>query len=301
MYLRKNITNNIDKINYFLGRKIFNNFNSFTFNLFKYVYKKNICNSSYLQNDFVSKYHNSGFSKLDSVDNSKINNLITSLQKNNTEITPGKSFSYNYKIDKISMNLIKEIINSSLLEKLKILEKYYNLKIILSSVMVTRNYHISKNILEEKHSNFFHSDGYLFNLFKIFINLDDINEDKGPLTIVKKEKAKDFVKHYSYNTRKHCVITDETKNFFYKNIGNKGDIFLCNTTELFHKAGDVKEKEYRDILFLEFIAYPFDDKTHLYSFEKDFKNNSLTKKFSKIQGIRNLINLYSKCKNNKIY
>ena len=93
MYLRKNITNNIDKINYFLGRKIFNNFNSFTFNLFKYVYKKNICNSSYLQNDFVSKYHNSGFSKLDSVDNSKINNLITSLQKNNTEITPGKSFS----------------------------------------------------------------------------------------------------------------------------------------------------------------------------------------------------------------
>ena len=40
MYLRKNITNNIDKINYFLGRKIFNNFNSFTFNLFKYVYKK---------------------------------------------------------------------------------------------------------------------------------------------------------------------------------------------------------------------------------------------------------------------
>ena len=42
------------------------------------------------------------------------------------------------------MNLIKEIINSSLLEKLKILEKYYNLKIILSSVMVTRNYHILK-------------------------------------------------------------------------------------------------------------------------------------------------------------
>ena len=305
MYLRKKVTNTIDKINLYLGRKIYNNFNFFTYNLFNSYYKKNICNNSYLKNEFISSYHNSGFSKLGSVDNSIINNLITSLQKDNAEIGPGELFSYKYKIDKTSMELIKEIINSSLSEKLKILEKYYNLKIILSSVRVTRNYHISKNILEEKHSNFFHSDGYLFNLFKVFINLDDINDDKGPLTIVKKEKVKDFIKHYSYKTRKHCMITDETKNFFYKNTGNKGDIFLCNTTELLHKAGEVKENEYRDILFLEFVAYPFDDKTHLYSFEKEFNNekkfnNILTKKFSKIKGIRNLMNLYSKCKNTKI-
>ena len=148
MFLRKNVTNTIDKINYYLGKKIYNNFNFFTYNLFNSTYKKNICNNSYLKNEFISLYHNSGFSKLGSVDNSIINNLITSLQKDNTEIGPGELFSYNYKIDKTSMNLIKEIINSSLSEKLKILEKYYNLKIILSSVRVTRNYHISKNILE---------------------------------------------------------------------------------------------------------------------------------------------------------
>lgn len=298
MALRKNVTNIIDKINYYLGRKIFNNFNFFSYNLFNSIYKKNICNKSYLENDFISSYHNSGFSKLGSVDNSNINNLITSLQQSNSEITPGNSFSYDYKIDETSMNLIKEIINLSLLEKLQILEKYYNLKIILSSVKVTRNYHISDNLLEEKYSNFFHSDGYLFNLFKIFINLDDINENKGPLTLVKKEKVKDFIKHYSYNMRKYCTISEETKDFFYKNTGNKGDIFLCNTTELLHKAGDMKENEHRDILFLEFVAYPFDDKTHLYSYE-NLLNNDLSKKFSKIQGIRNLINLYSMCKNSK--
>ena len=153
--------------------------------------------------------------------------------------------------------------------------------------------------MEEKYSNFFHSDGYVFNLFKVFINLDDINENKGPLTLVKKEKVKDFIKFYSYNTRKYCAITEETKDFFHKNTGDKGDIFLCNTTELLHKAGDMKENEHRDMLFLEFVAYPFDEKTHLYSFE-NLLNSGLSKKFSKIQGIRNLINLYSMCKKTKL-
>ena len=63
----------MDKINYYLGRKIFNNFNPLTYNLFKFIYKKNICNISYLKNDFISLYHNSGFSKLDSVDKFLIN------------------------------------------------------------------------------------------------------------------------------------------------------------------------------------------------------------------------------------
>ena len=106
MFLRKNVTNTIDKINYYLGKKIYNNFIFFTYNLFNSTYKKNICNNSYLKNEFISLYHNSGFSKLGSVDNSIINNLITSLQKDNTEIGPGELFSYNYKIDKTSMNLI---------------------------------------------------------------------------------------------------------------------------------------------------------------------------------------------------
>jgi len=299
MFLKKKITNNIDKLNYYLGKKFFNNFNLFSYNFFNSIYKKNICNNACLNTEFISAYHNSGFSKLGSVDNENINNLLILLQKSNSNVIPGDSFSYNYKINKEAMNQIKKIIDLKLSEKLNILEKYYNLKIVLAHVKVTRNYHISDNLQKENYSNFFHSDGYLFNLFKIFINLEDIDETKGPLTIVKKEKTTEFIKFYSYDIRKYCEITEETNKFFYKNTGHKGDIFLCNTTELFHKAGDIKENQKRDMLFLEFVAYPFDQNTHLYSFE-DLLDSDLDKKLSKIQGIRNLINFYFMCKNNKL-
>lgn len=299
MFLKKKITNNIDKLNYYLGKKFFNNFNLFSYNFFNSIYKKNICNNACLNTEFISSYHNSGFSKLGSVDNENINNLLILLQKSNPNVIPGALFSYNYKINKEAMSQIKKIIDLKLSEKLNILEKYYNLKIVLAHVKVTRNYHISDNRQKENYSNFFHSDGYLFNLFKIFINLEDIDDSKGPLTIVKKENKKEFIKFYSYHTRKYCEITEETNKFFYKNLGLKGDIFLCNTTELLHKAGEIKENQKRDMLFLEFVAYPFEKNINLYSFEDSLDQN-LDKKFAKIIGIKNLISFYSLCKKNKI-
>jgi hypothetical protein len=299
MFFKTKIINFFNKLNYYFGRKFFRNFNPLSYNLFNLIYKKNISNKFYFTNNFISSYHKLGFAKLGRVDDQNINKLLISLKKNNPNIYPGSSFSYNYKIEKDTMEIIKKIIDLKLTKKLEVLERYYNLKIALVHLKITRNYYDPNSNFVENYSNFFHSDGYLFNLFKIFINLEDVDESKGPLTIVKKEKSKEFINFYSYDKRKYCSIVDQTDNFFYKNLGQKGDVFLCNTTELLHKAGEIEKNKSRDMLFLEFVAYPFENSIHLYSFENMF-DSSLDKKFAKIKGIKNLINLYFACKKNKL-
>lgn len=288
-----------NKLNYYFGRKLFNNFNTFSYNLFNLMYKRNICDHKYLAEKFISDYHNLGFSKLGKVNENNISNLLDVLKKNNPTITPGNLYSYNYKIDKQALDLIKKIINENLEYQLKVLEKYYNLRIVLVNIKITRNFHDPGENMKENYSNFFHSDGYLYNLFKVFINLEEIDESKGPLTVVKKEKVNEFIKLYSYNKRKYCNIKEKDKDLFYYNIGNKGEIFLCNTTELLHKAGHIENNKSRDILFLEFVAYPFETNINIYSFANSLHQN-LDKKYAKIIGIKNLINLYSMCKKYKI-
>jgi hypothetical protein len=288
-----------DKLNYYWGRKLFNNFNTLSYNLFNLFYKRNICNHKYITDKSISTYHNFGFSKLGKVNANDISNLLDVLKKNNPTITPGNLYSYNYKIDKQALDVIKKIINENLEYQLKILEKYYNLKIVLVNIMITRNFHDPGENIKENYSNFFHSDGYLYNLFKVFINLEDIDKSKGPLTVVKKEKVNEFINLYSYNKRKYCNIKKRDKDLFYYNTGDKGEIFLCNTTELLHKAGHIENNKSRDILFLEFVAYPFEKNINIYSFENSLHQN-LDKKYSKIIGIKNLINLYSMCKKYKI-
>jgi hypothetical protein len=297
--LRKKILFTLDKLNLWLGLKFFNNFNLLSYNLFNKIYKKNICNKYYLKYDFISKYANEGFSKLGNVSSNDINDLLKLLNINNNP-QPGNDNQYNYSLNENTINLIKKIIDINILDKIRILEGYYNLKIVLANIKVARNYNVPHNdIKKESYSNFFHSDGYLFNLFKIFINLEDIDRSQGPLIIVKKNKAKNFFKFYNYTGRKHCEISKNTESFFYVNDGKKGDILLCDTTELMHKAGEIMENKKRDMLFLEFAAYPLDRNTDIYAYQKEFKNN-INMKFSKIAGIKNLINFYFLCKKNKL-
>ena len=132
------------------------------------------------------------------------------------------------------------------------------MKIKLGNVRITRNYSVPKNCNKEAYSNLFHSDAYTCNLFKIFINLQDVSEAEGPLILVKNNKAKLFLKESSYRNR-NLYIKENNNDYYYVNSGKKGDILLCSTTELLHRAGDIKEGKSRDVLFLDFVAYPFDD------------------------------------------
>ena len=61
-----------------------------------------------------------------------------------------------------------------------------------------------------------------------------------------------------------------------------------------HRAGDIKEGKSRDVLFLDFVAYPFDD-PGTYIGVKELLNDGIVKKIAKPKGIKNLIKLYKFC------
>ena len=79
----KIIYNFIDKINYNLGLFFFKNSNLFSLNLYKYFYKKNVCNLNLLSNEFINSYYKNGYAKLGLASPEHIVNLkhLLSLQK----------------------------------------------------------------------------------------------------------------------------------------------------------------------------------------------------------------------------
>ena len=169
----KTIFNFIDRINYNLGLLLFKNSNLFSYNLYKYLYKKNVCNLNLLSNGFINSYYQNGYSKLGSASSNHIEKLnqLLSLQKPSIN----EEYIFHYKVTPEIFEIIKKILSDDLKEKLKLIEKYYNNKLFLTFLTISRNYASKK--VEESYSNFFHTDGYAYNMFKIFINLHEVNEE----------------------------------------------------------------------------------------------------------------------------
>ena len=288
----KLINNLIDKLNNYLGPVIFYNGNLFSYNIYNFFFKKNIMNKNYQNNHIISEYMKNGYVKLDSIPPHEIDELTSLLDKYNP-LKIQKDYTYSFVINDELLSKIKDIINKNLLDFLKNFSNFYNMKIKLGNVRITRNYSVPKNYNKEAYSNLFHSDAYTCNLFKIFINLQDVSEAEGPLILVKNNKAKLFLKESGYRNR-NLYIKENNNDYYYVNSGKKGDILLCSTTELLHRAGDIKEGKSRDVLFLDFVAYPFDD-PGTYIGVKELLNDGIVKKIAKPKGIKNLIKLYIFC------
>jgi len=306
--MKKLIFKTFDSINWFLGLKLFKNANYLSINLFNYFYKKNICNHKYLKENFVREYHLRGFVKLNKINSDTIKEINSELKNQNLNIR--RNNQIRFMITPQIFTIIKKLIRNDLDKSLKYLEKYYNQKINLTYLTISRNYETPKEYnnnsffvskKSEPYSNFYHTDGYVFNMFKIIINLQDVNEDEGPLHLVKKEKSKKFIKVKKFYSREKYLRSEESdkrvENCLFKNTGKLGEVLLCNTAELIHKAGDVAKNKKRDILFLSFVATPeVNMSTDYFSFDEEVFEDKVVKKLSKISGIRKLIHFYFKCK-----
>ena len=140
MILKKRVTHLVDKLNYLLGVKLFSNGNLFSYNLFNFFLRKNICNKKYFDDQRVFSYYNNGFAKLNPVNINNIEDLNNLLKKYNSNISPSKNCTYIYTINNEILTQVKKIINFDILDSIKIFEKYYNLKIILADIKIQRNY-----------------------------------------------------------------------------------------------------------------------------------------------------------------
>jgi len=291
--------NYLHNLNYKLGALFFKNSNFFSNNVYCKFYKKNICNLDNLKHGFINDYYKNGYAKIGKINQKtidKLNGYLIAQNPMKNEDDP----QFRYNITSEIYETIMNILNGELKEKLNIIEEYYNQKIILSFLSIARNYH--PNTTKETFSNFFHTDGYVYNMFKIFIKVHEVKEENGPLTLVKKEYAKKFIEKFNYKNRYSYEHVNENayKEFCFKNTGEAGEVHMCSTTELFHRAGDPIEGKTRDMIALHFVAMPTNQKISIDEYKDQIFDDKMIIEISKIKGVRRLMKYYKKNLENKL-
>jgi hypothetical protein len=271
---------------------LFYNLNSFTYNLFNKLYKLLIC-SKYQITD-LNQFTQKGYQKLKTIDLNKINILNDELLKTKSK----KNFEgqqVKFEITPEINRIVNKIFSEDLKELIAKMETYYNAKIILSGIMITRNHSVSADT--ETFSNYLHNDAYLFTCNQIFINLMDVGYENGPLHYLEFDQQKKFLKKINFfSTIKRYFY----KNYFHRNeinhnVGKIGDALLVNTSELIHAAGTPMDGKYRDILFLEIVAVPnclkMQNKMKING-NYSYHESVLTKVIAKPENIKSLIKYF---------
>ena len=80
---------------------------------------------------------------------------------------------------------------------------------------------------------------------------------------------------------------------FFKNTGSAGEMLLCSTTELIHRASNPATGKFRDMIYLNFVAYPTTENISMCEFKDRMFTDEMIIELSKIKGIRNLIKYYN--------
>lgn len=281
----------IDKYNIILGRYFFNNLNLLTYNLFNFFFKNFLFNK---KSDYLKEFVNGGAQKVSKIPSKSIdelNNILFLQEKKIKEnLNLGESY-YDYEITQEIKEKVFDFLEGPLSKLVEELKKYYNTDIILSRIQIRRTFNTKSN--KESYSNYFHVDGYICMLQKIFINLQDITKNHGPLRYIKKTDAKKILRTNKANINRIDKIDQE--NLINHNVGQKGDVFLCNTTDLMHAAGVPTPGNKRDILFLEICALPKRNSNlniNYNIFDRKVPSEDLTKIIAKPKGFKNLIKCF---------
>ena len=290
-------------INANLGKFFFKNPNTLYYNLFNKLHQ-NFIAKKYFENEEIKQYIQKGFFKT-KINSKKFCRYIASEIKKQS--VSSKDYSYKFKINNLMKEQIKNHINIEYGPLLKNLEKFYNSRISVADIEIKRNFYVDENINKEVYSNYYHVDAYVYNHFKMFFNLMDIDIDHGPLHIYSKQDTKKFMKIKNYKNRGK-YINQDLKECLITNTGKIGESFIANTTECLHKAGVVQKGKYRDILFITFITIPVsigNNTNDFFYYEKKFpdaiwKGSKEIIKIAKPQSLRKTIKLFISYYKNKL-
>ena len=261
------IKNIYKKINNKLSLNIFGNPNRFNYNIFNFFYRFLICKADN-KNEKINSLVKKGYFKsnkasdefVDFIQKNVINKSIN--DKKNQIVYKKKNISFN--IDPILRNKIVEFIEINFKDDLFALENYYNQKIAIGEILVKRNlpadnidYYTrpSRTKEFELYSNYYHVDAYVNTHLKMWINLQDVKKEHGPLHIYSKSSTRKFIKRKKYKNRNEYEVK-ELENEIYINTGKTGESLFANTTECLHRAGIPDQNCHRDILFISFIFIP---------------------------------------------
>lgn len=300
----------LHQINKNFGVKIFKNPNSLNYNLFNFFLRKNIVNDN---EKLLNSYHNLGYLKPD-VDSRELANFLSQkIQDPNAKKIEnrGNKYSSLYVIDKEMRAKIKDHLNNKFKDIVDALKRYYGSGIAITNIQIRRNHGIEDTSYYSKkertkqfeyYNMYFHCDYNTMNFFKLFISLQDISVDHGPLTFYSIEDTKKFVSKSNYRDRN--FYDDLSLENEIKNCGKSGDSLILNTPQCIHRAGIPKFGNHRDVLFINFVAIP-EKIGDIFHFEKDHENDIwgldiLSKRFSKPKNLRETLNLYRSFKKSSL-
>ncbi len=230
-------------------------------------------NSSLFEKGFLKiednelKKFNICFNEIQKEIKNKLNNIDYKLNHNIpiNEILNSKDFSINSKSFLLATN--KKLI--------KIVSNYFGYIPILTyiSYWVSSN---KKKILGT--SQEYHLDHEDIKQLKGFYFLENIEKKNGPTIILQKKQSLDLVKHIGYTTKKNQKRINKNLANKYINksteiylTGNKGTLYLVDTSVCFHKGSEKSEKS-RKILAFQYLS-PFAT-----SFDLNWKNSDILDK-----------------------
>ena len=149
-------------------------------------------------------------------------------------------------------------------EMQRFLMSYYGANFRLHSMIAWRNFHVPADVL--KHNNPFsllwHVDAHPTDTLKLFVALDAIGNDDGPLHFVTHQRTNELIREgyrsrFSYGGTEKAL---EDQAHVSRLIGPAGTAAFCNTTTNLHRAGIPAAGRDRHILQFRFHAAsePFD-------------------------------------------
>ena len=273
-------------VNKKLGMFFFKNFNLFTYNLFNLFYKILICKKKNFS--VINNLVNKGFEKTNiKIPDEIIDKINTEINKQSIEI---ENYRTKFLINDVIKLEIKKIVNNYLSDLINELEYYYQNKIKLSYSEITRIYNADKD--KEYNSNYFHTDGYLFTMLKVFINLQDVEKIHGPMQLFSYKDSKKFFSYNIKNIENYRIKPGSSNNInCSQNTGSKGSVSAVMTTQVLHRAGNPEGDLKRDILFLEFVVIPKKNLEIIYDInQKNWsEDNYISKVISKPGNHRELL------------
>jgi hypothetical protein len=110
---------------------------------------------------------------------------------------------------------------------------------------------------EEESSQLFHIDQEDFKQFKVFIHINDVNEDNGPLTFIDAKTSK-IIKPQLSNpytrTSDDEILSKAQPRSIIKAVAPKGSAFMLDTSSCFHQGSRTRKGE-RIVLVLLYVPY----------------------------------------------
>ncbi|EGG93072.1 hypothetical protein IMCC1989_1770 [gamma proteobacterium IMCC1989] len=229
----------------------------------KYIQRQDLAKSLPTTND-VSIPEDAGFSKMDQLDKQVLANAAQSALRHwdnfdiDTELKKNieRPFIPQFLGDELKKDdpILKLALHPSVISAIS---KYIGVIPVIENI--TTWYSPNKSTISGS-SQYYHLDGQDLRTIQIFLFLDDVTEDKGPLNIIRADDSETLAREINYKKtpktkRIDDKIIEERDISVLKLTGEKNNAYIADTDRCFH-LGSRKATAPRHILVIQYYS-PF--------------------------------------------